>query len=149
MCVCSFCCMCKLLGWGLNLCLSSVPGHCRDSARSLTVLSHSRNCVFVFSFCEMCGTLLGQVVMTRDYFLFVWLVGFVFLFQPPLQHMEVPRPGVQSKLDLRPIPQLQQPAELVIEPVPPQRQARSLTPVPQRELPGFLINKRLCQRVTG
>ena len=33
---------------------------------------------------------------------------FLFLFWPHLRHMEVPRPGTESELQLQPMPQLQQ-----------------------------------------
>ena len=46
-----------------------------------------------------------------------------FLFQLHPQHMAVPRPGIKSELQLRPLPQLWQ--RLGIELAAPQRQAGS------------------------
>ena len=56
----------------------------------------------------------------------------IFLFQPSLQHMEVPRPGSEYKLQLQPTPQLQRcwilnPLGWVgIKPMLPQRQRQIL-----------------------
>ena len=59
--------------------------------------------------------------------------NFFFLFQPHPQHIDVPRPGTESKLQLQPTPQLWQhwiliPAHQAGEhTAPPRRQAGSLT----------------------
>ena len=60
------------------------------------------------------------------------IVIFVLFFWPHLQHMEVPRPDMESELQLRHGSQLQQhwilthSAGLGIKPVPRQRQCRIL-----------------------
>ena len=52
----------------------------------------------------MLGTMLSRYQECKDWldissFYKVWFVCF-FLFQLPLQHMEVLRPGIESKLEL-------------------------------------------------
>ena len=59
--------------------------------------------------CIWCEYLVGNIYMSLI-FLFIQPVSFVcllFLFWPHPWHMEVPRPGIDSKAQLRPVPQLQ------------------------------------------
>ena len=74
-------------GQGWNLCHSRDPSHCSDNARSL-----------------ICCTTAG-IPQTRVSFVCVCVCVLSGLH---LQHMEVPRLGVELELQLLPIPQTQQ-----------------------------------------
>ena len=78
--------MLKFLGQGSNPCHSRDPSHCSDNTRSLTPFATGNSMfIHIFIFCS-------QVNLFFFFF-------FVFL-GPHLWHMEVPRLGVESELQL-------------------------------------------------